>query len=81
MTSALGSTASLAARAGGTVVRQIRSVLDPAAASAGRTAAPASGWLAVTVLRGPSDVDTGKAVRRSESAAMVGASMNVLLAD
>jgi hypothetical protein len=60
MTSTLGSTASLAARAGGTVVRQIRSVLDPAAGSAGRTAAPASGWLVVTVYREPSDVDTAQ---------------------
>ena len=58
MTSALGSTASLAARAGGTVVRQIRSVLDPAGVSAGGAAAPASGWLVVTVYREPSDVDT-----------------------
>ena len=60
MTSALGSTASLAARAGGTVVRQIRSVLDPAGASARGTAAPASGWLVVTVYREPSDVDTAQ---------------------
>jgi hypothetical protein len=58
MTSALGNTASLAARAGGTVVRQIRSVLDPAGASTTGTAAPASGWLVVTVYREPSDVDT-----------------------
>jgi hypothetical protein len=58
MTSALGSTASIAARAGGTVVRQIRSVLDPAGVSARGTAAPASGWLVVTVYREPSDVDT-----------------------
>ena len=60
MTSALGSTASLAARAGGTVVRQIRSVLDPAGVSAGGMAAPASGWLVVTVYREPSDVDTAQ---------------------
>ena len=60
MTSALQSTASLAARAGGTVVRQVRSVLDPAAASARGTAAPASGWLVVTVYREPSDVDTAQ---------------------
>jgi hypothetical protein len=58
MTTALGSTASLAARAGGTVVRQIRSVLDPAGVSARGSAAPASGWLVVTVYREPSDVDT-----------------------
>jgi hypothetical protein len=58
MTSTLGTTASLAARAGGTVVRQIRSMLDPAGVSAGGAAAPASGWLFVTVYREPSDVDT-----------------------
>jgi hypothetical protein len=57
VTSALGGTASLAARAGGTVVRQIRSVLDPAGISARGAAAPASGWLFVTVYREPSDVD------------------------
>ena len=60
MTSALQSTASLAARAGGTVVRQLRAVLDPAAVSARGTAAPASGWLVVTVYRDPSDVDTAQ---------------------
>jgi hypothetical protein len=58
MTSTLGTTASLAARAGGTVVRQIRSMLHPAGDSAGGAAAPASGWLFVTVYREPSDVDT-----------------------
>jgi hypothetical protein len=60
VTSALGSTASLAARAGGTVVRQIRSVLDPAGLSARGAAAPASGWLVVTVYREPSDLDTAQ---------------------
>ena len=60
MTSTLGTTASLAARAGGTVVRQIRSMLDPAGVSAGGAAAPASGWLFVTVYREPSDVDTAQ---------------------
>jgi hypothetical protein len=57
MTSALQSTASLAARAGGTVVRQVRSVLDPGVSARG-AAAPASGWLFVTVYRERSDVDT-----------------------
>jgi hypothetical protein len=57
MTSSIGNVASLAARAGGNVVRQVRSAIDPSAARpavAGRTAA---GWLAVTVFREPSDVD------------------------
>ena len=56
MTSALGSVASLAARAGGTVVRQVRSVLEhgngPGAASA-----PASGWLVVSIYREPTEID------------------------
>jgi hypothetical protein len=57
MTSTLGSVASLAARAGGSVVRQVRSVIDPSAtrpAAAGRSA---SGWLVVSVLCDPSDID------------------------
>jgi hypothetical protein len=57
MTSALGSTASLAARAGGNVVRQIRSAIDPSAARPAGAGQPASGWLYVTVYREPSDVD------------------------
>ncbi|MEU2347919.1 hypothetical protein [Modestobacter sp. NPDC049651] len=59
MTSSLGSAASLAARAGGIVVRQVRSAIDPSArpAGGGRTA---SGWLAVTVNREPADVDTAQ---------------------
>ena len=57
MTSALGSTASLAARAGGTVVRQVRLVIDPSAARPAGAGQPASGWLSVTVFREPSDID------------------------
>jgi len=59
MTSSLGTVASLAARAGGTVVRQVRSAIDPSARPAvgGGTA---SGWLAVTVNREPADVDTAQ---------------------
>lgn len=56
MTSALGSVASLAARAGGTVVRQVRSVLEHGS-GAGEANAPASGWLVVTVLREPTEID------------------------
>jgi hypothetical protein len=58
MSSALEMTASLATRVGGTVVRQVRSVLEPAGSSAGVTAAPASGWLVVTVNREASELDT-----------------------
>ena len=60
MTSALGSTASFAARVGGTVVRQVRSAIDPSAARPAGAGQPASGWLVVTVFREPSDVDTAE---------------------
>lgn len=57
MTSSIGNVASVAARAGGTVVRQVRSVIDPSAARPAGAGQPASGWLAVTVFREPSDID------------------------
>ena len=57
MTTPIGNVASLAARAGGSVVRQIRSVIDPSAARPAGAGQPASGWLSVTVFREPSDVD------------------------
>ena len=57
MTSSIGNVASVAARAGGTVVRQVRSVIDPSAARPAGAGQPASGWLAVTVFRAPSDID------------------------
>jgi hypothetical protein len=61
MTSALGNVAGFAARAGGTVVRQIRSALDQSGAgTSGAAEAPASRWLVVTVARGPGDVDAGR---------------------
>jgi hypothetical protein len=61
MTSALGKVASVAARAGGSVVRQFRSVLDQSGAgSSGAAEAPASRWLVVTLARGPADVDPGR---------------------
>ena len=49
--------AHLAARAGGNVVRQVRSAIDPSAARPAGAGQPASGWLAVTVLREPSELD------------------------
>ena len=58
MTSSLGNVASLAARAGGSVVRQVRSAIDPSAARPAGAGQPASGWLAVTVFREPSEIDT-----------------------
>jgi hypothetical protein len=60
VTAALGSAASLAARAGGSVVRQVRSAIDPSAARPAGAGPPASGWLVVTVYREPSDVDTAQ---------------------
>ena len=53
-----GNVASHAARAGGSIVRQVRSVIDPSAARPAAVGRPASGWLAVTVLCEPSDIDT-----------------------
>ncbi len=58
MTSSIGNAASVAARAGGSVVRQVRSVIDPSAARPAGAGQPASGWLVVTVNREPSDLDT-----------------------
>jgi hypothetical protein len=60
MTSSIGNVASLAARAGGSVVRQVRSAIDPSAARPAGGGQPASGWLVVTVLREPSDIDTAQ---------------------
>jgi hypothetical protein len=60
MSSSIGNVASLAARAGGSVVRQVRSAIDPSARRPADGGPPASGWLAVTLFREPSDVDTTK---------------------
>jgi hypothetical protein len=58
MTTTLGSVASLAARAGGAVVRQVRSAIEHGNGGAsGATRAPASGWLVVTVFREPTEID------------------------
>ena len=56
MTSALGNVASLAARAGGAVVRQVRSALEHGS-GAGAPGAPASGWLVVSIYREPAEID------------------------
>ena len=55
MTSSIGNVASLAARAGGALVRQVRSAINPSAARPAGAGQPASGWLVVTVFREPSD--------------------------
>ena len=57
MTTALGTVASAAVRAGGSVVRQVRSAVDPTAAHPGAVGGPASGWLVVTVLRDAADLE------------------------
>jgi hypothetical protein len=58
MTSPLGAVASFAARAGGTLARQVRSAVVPSAARSAAAGQAAAGWLAVTVFRDPSDIDT-----------------------
>lgn len=57
MSTPIGTVVSLAARAGGSVVRQVRSILDPAPARPAGADRTASGWLVVTVFREPADVD------------------------
>ena len=58
MTSTLGNVRSLAARAGGAVVRQVRSAMEHGNGGAsGAASAPASGWLVVTVYREPTEID------------------------
>ncbi|SDF90866.1 hypothetical protein [Pseudonocardia oroxyli] len=60
MTTTLGNVASLAARAGGSVVRQVKAVVDPAPARPAGTDHSASGWLVVTVVGEPSQIDTDR---------------------
>ncbi|QJY44793.1 hypothetical protein [Pseudonocardia broussonetiae] len=58
MTSAIGTAATLAARAGGTVVRLVRWTIDPSASRPAGAGGPASGWLVVTVFRDLTDIDS-----------------------
>jgi hypothetical protein len=58
MTSSLGAVASRAAHAGGSVVRRVRSVVDPSAAAPAGAGDSAAGWLAVTVFGEPSGLDS-----------------------
>ncbi|GAA1521180.1 hypothetical protein [Kribbella lupini] len=60
MNSSIGNAASLAARAGGTLVRQLRSAVDPSGGRPAGGSQPASGWLVVTVLRDPTELDAAK---------------------
>jgi hypothetical protein len=60
MTSSSGNVASHAVRAGGSLVRQVRSTIDPSAARPAGAGQPASGWLVVTVFREPFEIDTAE---------------------
>ena len=60
MTSPIGSVASFALRAGGSVIRHVRSAINSSVARPAGTGQPASGWLVVTVFVEPSDIDTAK---------------------
>jgi hypothetical protein len=54
MSSSTANVASLAARAGGTVVRGVRSIVNPSASRPAGALEPTSGWLMTTVLCEPS---------------------------
>jgi hypothetical protein len=58
VTGPLGNVASLAARAGGTVLRQVRSVFEHED-GAGPAKGPASGWLVVSIYGEPAEIDAG----------------------
>ncbi|MFR9805146.1 hypothetical protein ACL02T_23090 [Pseudonocardia sp. RS010] len=60
MTSSIGNVASLAVRAGESVVRQVWSAVEPSPGRPAGAGQPESGWLVVTVLGEPSDIDTAK---------------------
>ena len=60
MTTSIGNVASLAARAAGSAVRHVRSVVNPSAARPAGAGTAASGWLVVTVFVEPSEVDMAK---------------------
>jgi hypothetical protein len=54
------SVATMAARAGGTVARRVRSTVDRSGTQRAESAAPSSGWLGVTVLRQPDELDSAR---------------------
>jgi hypothetical protein len=60
MTSLVEDLGSLALRAGGGVVRAVRSAVVPATTRRGAAGRAGSGWLAVTLACDPSDVDTAR---------------------
>lgn len=73
MTGTLGKAGSVVARAGGSVVRHLRSALGSSAPPAGGQET-GSGWLAVTVLCDPSSLDAG---RPPEPLAQLGSQVEV----
>jgi hypothetical protein len=60
MTSPPGKVTSQAVRASGTLLRRVRSAIDPSARTPAAVGRPASGWLAVTVLREPSELESAE---------------------
>jgi hypothetical protein len=56
MSTSTANVASIAARAGGTLVRGVRSVVNPSASRPAGAGQPISGWLLTTVLCDPSDI-------------------------
>jgi hypothetical protein len=60
MSSSSGVVTSLAVRAGNVLVRRVRTAMDPTTAGRTGTGQPTSGWLVVTVLCDPSDIDTSR---------------------
>ncbi|MEV4642437.1 zinc-binding dehydrogenase [Actinoplanes sp. NPDC049548] len=60
MTSSIGGAASHAVRAAGSAVRHVRAAVSPSAARPAGAGQPASGWLVVTVVAEPSDIDTAE---------------------
>jgi hypothetical protein len=60
MTSAIGTVASLAGHAAGSVVRHVRTAVNPSSAHPAGAGQPASGWLVVTVFVEASAIDPDK---------------------
>jgi hypothetical protein len=60
MSSSISSVVSGAARGAGSVVRHVRAAVNPSSAHPAGAGQAASGWLVVTLLVEPSDVDTAK---------------------
>jgi hypothetical protein len=57
VTSTLGHATTRALHGGGIVVHQVRSAISPSSVQPAGSGGPASGWLAVSVLCDPADID------------------------